>query len=100
LTACEQTLALRPDSVDARFWFASALREAKFTQDAADQWLIILQEHPDDFRSHFSVAKLYAGTLNQPQLAREHYIKVLELAPSHPDAPRIRDWLSANPPKE
>ena len=100
LAACEQTLALRPESVDARYWFASALREAKFPQDAADQWLIILQNHPNDFRSHFSVARLYAGPLNQPGLAREHYIKVLELAPSHPDAPRIRNWLVENPPKE
>src|SRR5262249_25594537 len=99
LSACERTLALRPESVDARYWFAAALREAKFPQDAADQLLIILQDHPDDSRSHLSLAKLYAGQLNQPQLAREHYARVLDLSPRHPDAAKIRAWLAANPPK-
>jgi tetratricopeptide (TPR) repeat protein len=99
LSASEQALAIRPESVEARYWFGSALREAKYPQDAADQWLIILQDHPDDARVHLSLAKLYAGQLRQPQLAREHYIKVLELAPNHPDAVRIRFWLAGNPPK-
>jgi tetratricopeptide (TPR) repeat protein len=99
LSACEHALTMRPESVDARFWFALALREAKFPQDAADQLVIILQSHPDDFRVHLSLANIYARQLNQPQLAREHYVKVLELSPNHPEASKIRFWLAGNPPK-
>ena len=45
------------------------------------------------------MANLYAEQLKQPQLAREHYSKVLELDPNHPKAERIRLWLVSNPPK-
>ena len=99
LSACERALAIRPESVEARFWFALALREAKYPQDAADQLLIIVQNHPEDYRAHLSLANLYARQLNQSQLAREHYVKVLELAPHHAEASNIRSWLAGNPPK-
>jgi len=34
----------------------------------------------------------------QPVKARQHYLKVLEVEPRHPQAGAIRYWLAANPP--
>ena len=93
----EYALALRPDSVDARYNFALALRRAGYPQDAADELLKVLQNNPNETRAHLSLANLFAQQLNQPQLAREHYLKVLDADPRHPQAAQIRYWLAANP---
>jgi hypothetical protein len=98
LDASENALAIRPDSVTARYSFALALRQARYPQDAAEQLELILQRKPDDTRSHLTLANLYADQLHQPQLAREHYQRVLLLEPSHPKAASIRSWLAGNPP--
>jgi tetratricopeptide (TPR) repeat protein len=97
LNAYEYALALKPDSADARYNFALALKRAGYPQDAAEELLRILQNKPGEARAHLSLANLYAQQLNQPQLAREHYVKVLESEPRHPQATEIRYWLAANP---
>jgi tetratricopeptide (TPR) repeat protein len=97
LGAYEYALALQPDSVDARYNFALALKKGGYPQDAADELQTILQKNPNETRAHLSLANLFAQQLNQPQLAREHYIKVLNTDPRHPQAAEIRYWLAANP---
>jgi tetratricopeptide (TPR) repeat protein len=93
----EYALALKPNSTDARYNFALALQQSNYPLDAADELLEILNENPSDIRSHLLLANLYARQLNQPRLARQHYLKVLETDPRHPKAPEIRYWLAANP---
>jgi Tfp pilus assembly protein PilF len=97
LSACEHALAINPDAVNVRLCFASSLKRAEFPRDAADQFEMILRNHSDDSRVHLSLAHLYAEPLNEPQLAREHYLKVLQLEPAHPQAAAIRYWLATNP---
>lgn len=97
LSVYEYALALRPDSVDARYNFALALKKAGYPRDAADELLKVLQNNPNETRAHLSLANLFAQQLNQPQLAREHYVKVLTAEPRHPQAAEIRYWLTANP---
>jgi tetratricopeptide (TPR) repeat protein len=97
LSVYEYALALRPDSVDARYNFALALRKAGYPQDAADELTRLLQNNPNETRAHLALANLFAQQLNQPQLAREHYVKVLNSDPRHPQAAEIRYWLAANP---
>mgnify|MGYP002261172130 CR=1 FL=1 len=46
----------------------------------------LLRQHPEEARAHFSLANLYAYQLDQPDLAKPHYRKVLELDPSHAEA--------------
>ena len=65
--------------------------------DAADELKKILVAHPAEVRAHLTLANLYAQTLRDAAAARSHYLKVLELEPSHPQASEIRFWLSANP---
>lgn len=97
LIAYETALALKPESADARYNFALALKAGSYTQDAADQLTQLLHHSPGEVRAHLSLANICAQQLRQPAAAREHYLKVLELKPDHPEAARIRAWLDSNP---
>ena len=97
LSAYEHALAIKPDSVDARYNFALALQQSNFPLDATDELLEILNASPGETRADLLLANLYARQFNQPKLARQYYLKVLEGAPHHPKAAEIRYWLAANP---
>jgi Flp pilus assembly protein TadD len=97
LWAYEIALALKPGAEDARYNFALALKVAGYSLDATEQLQKLLDESPSDARAHLSLANLYAQQLEQPHLAREHYLRVLELNPRHPEAAKIRYWLTTNP---
>lgn len=90
----EYALALRPDSVDARRNFALALKRAGYPVDAAIELGKVLNARPAETGAHLSLANLYAQELDQPSLARSHYLKVLELEPTHAEASKIRFWLA------
>ena len=94
LAAFENALALRPDSADARYNFALALKQANHALDAAEQLERILRSNPEDTRAHLALGNLYAQKLNQPDKAREHYSRVLQKNPQHPQAAEIRMWLA------
>lgn len=96
LAVFENALALRPDSADARYNFALALKQGSYLYDAADQLERILRGNPDDTRAHLSLGNLYSQKLNRPNLAREHYERVLAKEPRHPQAAQIRLWMAAN----
>lgn len=97
MSADELALALNPVSTDARANFALALKQAGYPRDAANELEKILQASPNDARAHLTLGNLYAQQLGQPKLAREHYLKVLELDPRHAQSGPIRYWLAANP---
>jgi tetratricopeptide (TPR) repeat protein len=92
----EFALAIQPDSVDARYNFALALRSAGYPLDAADQLSTILAAAPNEVRAHLALANLCAQALHDIPQARQHYLKVLDLQPNNPQAADIRFWLSAN----
>jgi hypothetical protein len=96
--AYEQSLAIEPDSATARYNFALALKQGGYPLDAANELERVLVKQPDDAAVHLSLANLYAQQLDSPRLARPHYLRVLELNPSHPQATQIRYWLSENTP--
>jgi tetratricopeptide (TPR) repeat protein len=97
LWAYEIALALKPGADDARYNFALALKAGGYWLDAADHLQQLLGEHPSAAHAHLSLGNLYAQQLQQPQRAREHYVRALELNPRHPEAAKIRYWLAANP---
>jgi tetratricopeptide (TPR) repeat protein len=94
----ELALALQPDSVDAHYNFALALKAAGYAPDAAAEFQKILAAHPGEVRAHLALANICAQALQDPAQARRHYQKVLDLQPDNPQAADIRFWLSANPP--
>lgn len=97
LWAYEIALALKPDADDARYNFALALKAGGYWLDACDQLQKLLAANPSEVRAHLSLGNLYSQQLDQPHLAREHYLRVLELNPRHTEAAKIRYWLAANP---
>jgi tetratricopeptide (TPR) repeat protein len=97
LAAYEGALGVKPDAADARYNFALALRAGGFTLDAADQLQQMLRARPDEVRLHLSLGNLYSQNLRENAKARNHYQRVLALQPGHPEAERIRAWLTANP---
>jgi tetratricopeptide (TPR) repeat protein len=98
LAAYEMALAIQPDSVNARYNFALALKAAGYATDAVNELEKILASHPDDVRAHLALGNLYAQQFYDTARAREHYLKVLQLDPTNPQATDIQFWLSANPP--
>jgi tetratricopeptide (TPR) repeat protein len=97
LGAYEMALAIRPDSVDARYNFALALKAAGHVTDAMNELNKILASSPDDVRTHLALGNIYAQQLHDLVQARAHYLKVLQLDPRNPAATDIQFWLSANP---
>lgn len=97
LGAFEMALTIEPDSLDARFNFAIALKAAGYVPDAVEELNKILAAHPHDARSHLELGNLYAQKLYDVPRARAEYVKVLELDPGNPQAANIEIWLSANP---
>lgn len=97
LRSYEYALALRPDSLDARYNFALALKAANHADESAQQLNQILRSHPDESRAHFTLGSLYAYKYNRPDLARQHFTKVLQSDPQYAQASEIRFWLARNP---
>ena len=92
----EAALAIQPDSVDARYNFALALKAGGYPLDAANELKKILAANPSETRAHLALANICAQSLRDMDEARMHYQKVLELDPKCPQASDIRFWLSAN----
>ena len=98
LTAYETALAVQPASLDARYNFALALKQGNYLADAVIELERIVGSFPNETRAHLALGNLYAQQFGQPAKARQHYLKVLEVEPRHPQAGAIRFWLAANPP--
>lgn len=97
LSASERALVLKPDSSSARLNFALALDRAEFPVDAAAEAEKVAAAHPTDVAAHLLLANLYAQRLDQPERARPHYRRVIELEPEHPQSVAIRRWLAGLP---
>ena len=98
LTAYETALAVQPASLDARYNFALALKQGNYLADAVIELVRIVGTFPNETRAHLALGNLYAQQFGQPAKARQHYLKVLEVEPRHPQGGAIRFWLAANPP--
>jgi len=97
LEALHRALALQEDSAEARYAFAWALHKRGYTEDAVHELDNLLARHPNEARAHLLLGSLYAGKLGQPKLAREQFLKTLELDPNNSQAGSIRAWLKLNP---
>ena len=99
LSAFERALVLKPDNSDARLNFALSLDRANYPVDAARELEILLARVPNMVDAHATLARLYAEKLGDPDKARAHYTRVLQLDPRHPQAPAIRRWLTVHRPR-
>lgn len=97
LQAYEMALAIRPKSEDARYNFALTLKGAGYAVDAVNELKRLVVENPADVRAHLALGNLYAQQLQDTALAREHYLKVLQIDPHNPQATDIGFWLAQHP---
>lgn len=96
--AWEYALAIHPDSADARYNFALALRAMNCVPDAARELEKVLRSDDTMTKAHLTLGSIYADQLKDPARARLHYRRVLDLEPSHPRGAEIRQWLMNNKP--
>jgi len=94
--AWEYALAIHPDSADARYNFALALRALNCVPDAANELEKVLRIDEKMTKAHLTLGSIYAEQLNDVARARLHYRRVLDLEPSHPRGAEIRQWLVVN----
>ncbi len=98
LDALGQALTLQANSADARYAFAWVLGRRGCYQDAANELGRLLSAHPREVRARLLLGNIYADNLGQPKLAREQYVKALELIePQSSQAAVIRAWLDQHP---
>ena len=98
LVAYENALAIRPESLDARYNFSLTLKRSSYFVDAANELEKLLTRFPDEPRANLALGNLYAQQLQQRAKARQHSLKVLQNDPHSTQASAIRYWLTANPP--
>jgi tetratricopeptide (TPR) repeat protein len=96
--AWEHALAIHPDSADARYNFALALRAMNCVPEAANELERVLRADDTVTKAHLTLGSIYAEPLKNLAKARLHYRRVLDLEPSHPRGADIRQWLVSNKP--
>ena len=89
-----------PDDANVRFKYAIALRRAERIDEAIAEYEALLRLDPSLAEVHYNAAVLYLQVRNNPDLAREHFRRFVELDPESQRAPRVRQWLAANPPSK
>jgi tetratricopeptide (TPR) repeat protein len=96
LAACEMALAIQPDSTDARYNFALALKASGYATDAVNELKQIIASNPDESSAQLALGDIYAQQMHDPAAARVHYLKFLDLDPRNPQATNVRFWLGSN----
>src|SRR6185436_18523245 len=86
IAAYESALAIRPDSLEARYNLALLLKQNNDFTRSVTEFEKLLEKYPNDSRSHLALGNLYAQQLHEPARARSHYLKVLETDPHNPQA--------------
>jgi Flp pilus assembly protein TadD len=98
LDALGQALTLQANSADARYAFAWVLGKRGYYRDAANELANLLSAHPREVRARLLLGNIYADNLGQPKLARDQYVKALDLIePQSSQAAVIRAWLDQHP---
>lgn len=90
----ERVIGAQPDNVELRLDFAQALADGGKQQDAALQFTKILEQRPDNERTHYYLGELYR-MWTPPRIAdaSREYRTVVALAPDSVIADRAREQL-------
>jgi tetratricopeptide (TPR) repeat protein len=97
LAASEMALAIQPDSSDARYNFALALKASGYVTDAVNELKKVVASNPDESSAHLALGDIYAQLVHDTASARVHYLKFLDLDPRNTQATNVRFWLASNP---
>ena len=97
LACYESAVAIKPESLNTRYSFALALAQGGYPVDAAQELEKVLQGNSSEARAHLALGNLEAEKLLEPDKARGHYLKVIELDPRNPQVSALRTWLATHP---
>jgi tetratricopeptide (TPR) repeat protein len=98
LDALGQALTVQANSADARYAFAWVLGKQGYYRDAANELGRLLSAHPREVRARLLLGNFYSDNLGQPKLARDQYVRALDLIdPQSSQAAVIRAWLDQHP---
>lgn len=97
LAASEMALAIQPDSSDARYNFALALKASGYVTDAVNELKKVVAANPDESSAHLALGDIYAQLVHDTVEARAHYLRFLDLDPRNSQATNVRFWLASNP---
>jgi len=91
--AYRRAIATRSEYWQAESNLGSILRQSGRYLEAAAAFEAVLRQVPGHLGSHFELGVLYAGPLDDPDLAREHLRAVIAAAPDHPVATQATRFL-------
>lgn len=95
----KRALAIDPDQVSALNGLGVAYYNLDQFTESAQQFQRIIAMQPDNHRAHFNLGMLYKHYLDEPDQARLHFERVLELDPGEEGlAERIQGELDELPP--
>jgi tetratricopeptide (TPR) repeat protein len=84
----------RRDRVTLSYNLGCLYKASQRYAKAEEQFRKALVLDPDDPEIHYNLGVLYDDCLMQPDRARIHYSRFLELSPDDEDAARVVEWLS------
>lgn len=96
LEAYRAATAAVPSDPNVRFKYALALRRAERIDEAITEYHALLRLDSSVAEVHYNLAVLYLQVKKDPDQARTHFRRFVELDPENERAPRVRDWLAAN----
>lgn len=85
------------DDPSVRFKLALLLRRSGRIDEAIAEYQNLLGLDASLAEVHYNLAVLLLQEKQQPDLAREHFRRFVELDPENSRADRVRQWLAANP---
>ncbi len=91
----KRALALEPNQDRALNGLGVAYYNMDQYADSAEQFVRMVEIMPDNYRAHFNLGMLYKNYLDEPEQARFHFERVLEINPQNEELlARIRKELS------
>jgi|GEM_PF-2755543 len=85
--------ANRRERVNSHYNMGCVYKACKLYKNAEAEFKKALELDPNDAGTHYNLGVLYDDDLKNPEKARYHYERFLELAPDDKDAARVREWL-------
>lgn len=93
LRHAEPFLRTHPDRWALRYVVATLHMGLGHVERARQELERVIRQAPDAAAPHFTLGTLYRDFLDDADLARRHFSRYLELAPTGPHAAEVRAWM-------
>ncbi len=94
--AYARALAVQPNLNSARYNLALLYFQTGDRAAAAALAVELVRQDPRDAAGHYLLGQIYSERSDTLPDARAAYSRFLDLAPNHPSAPSVREWLATH----